>query len=250
MNRRSGPVPELSVIVPVYNEADNIAPLVAEVRDALEGKLEYEMIYVNDHSTDDSAAQLAELARGEPRLRVLTHRANYGQSTAMRSGVLAARAPWVAFLDGDGQNDPADIPKLWEMLHAPGRSAALCMVAGYRRKRRDNWLKRISSKIANGVRSRLLQDRTPDTGCGLKLVSRQAFLDLPYFDHMHRFLPALIQRDGGEVVSVVVNHRPRMRGVSKYGLHNRLWVGIIDMLGVWWLQKRGQTPRVDEERWS
>jgi dolichol-phosphate mannosyltransferase len=161
--------------------------------------------------------------------------------------VRAARADWILTLDGDGQNDPADIPALIERLHEhPASGQSLQLVMGHRAKRQDSWLRRLSSRVANGVRSRLLRDATPDSGCGLKLFSRQGFLELPYFDHMHRFLPALVQRNGGAVVSVRVNHRPRTRGRSKYGLHNRLWVGIVDLFGVSWLLRRAKLPEVNE----
>src|SRR6185295_15201238 len=176
-----------------------------------------------------------------PRLRVLVHAASCGQSTALLTGVRAARGEWIATLDGDGQNDPADIPKL-----LAARANGLAMIAGYRKSRRDTWIKRISSRIANGVRSRMLGDATPDTGCGLKLFRRATFLELPYFDHMHRFLPALVQRHGGRTVSVEVNHRPRSRGVSNYGTLDRLWVGIVDLFGVMWLKRRAKKPVVSE----
>jgi dolichol-phosphate mannosyltransferase len=233
---------DLSVVIPVRNEAGNIAPLIAEIRAALDGRVDYELIYVDDGSGDDTPARLAEAARAFARLRVIRHRRSCGQSTAIHSGIRAARAEWIATLDGDGQNDPADIPRLLAVLLDPARPARLELIAGWRRRRRDTWLKRLSSRIANGVRGRLLGDRTPDTGCGLKLIRREAFLALPYFDHMHRFLPALIQRHGGATVSVEVNHRPRQRGRSNYGLHNRLWVGIVDLLGVLWLQRRSKQP--------
>lgn len=236
--------PQLSVVVPVHNEADNIVPLITEIRQALDGLLDYEVVYVDDGSRDASLQRLRECAQTFPRLRIVRHRIACGQSTAVWSGVKAARAPWIATLDGDGQNDPADIPMLWRTLQDPDQPANLRLVAGWRRKRQDTWLKRMSSKIANGVRSRLLRDHTPDTGCGLKLFSREGFLELPYFHHMHRFLPALFMRHGGAVVSVEVNHRPRTQGVSKYGLHNRLWVGIVDIFGVRWLQRRTRLPEI------
>lgn len=235
---------ELSVVVPVRNEQDNILPLIAEIRAALDGRLDYEVVYVDDGSTDATAERLAAAQRDFPRLRVLTHARSCGQSAALASGVRAARGAWIATLDGDGQNDPADIPKLWAVVHAADRPGDLQLVAGWRRRRQDSWLKRLSSRIANGVRARLLNDATPDTGCGLKLFPRAVFLELPYFDHMHRFLPALVQRNGGRSVSVEVNHRPRTRGASKYGVHNRLWVGIVDLLGVMWLQRRMRRPEL------
>ncbi|TCO83048.1 dolichol-phosphate mannosyltransferase [Plasticicumulans lactativorans] len=233
---------DLSVVVPVHNEGENIAPLLDEITAALDGRYAYEIIYVDDGSRDDTAARLAEARQRLAQLRVLTHARACGQSTAVRSGIRAARAPWIATLDGDGQNDPADIPRLLAVLTTPERAPRLVMAAGYRRKRQDSWIKRISSKIANGVRSRLLGDATPDTGCGLKVFSREVYLELPYFDHMHRFLPALIRRAGYDLVSVEVNHRHRTRGVSKYGTLDRLAVGIVDLLGVMWLQRRARVP--------
>ncbi len=238
---------DLTVIVPVKNEQDNILPLLQEIHAALEGRYEYEVIYIDDGSTDNSPAVLESAHATYPRLRVLRHQASCGQSTAVRSGIKAARAPWIATLDGDGQNDPADIPSMMAVVQAQDCPAELWLVAGWRKTRRDTWLKRISSKIANAVRRTMLRDDTPDTGCGLKLFRRDVFLELPYFDHMHRFLPALVLRAGGKVRSVEVHHRHRERGVSKYGLHNRLWVGIVDLFGVAWLQRRAKRPVVTEK---
>jgi dolichol-phosphate mannosyltransferase len=238
---------DLSVVIPVKNEQDNVLPLLAEIHAALEGKFDYEVIYINDGSTDQTPQVLAAARATYPRLRILTHKVGCGQSTAVRSGVKAAHAPWIATLDGDGQNDPADIPNLLAATRAAGAPAKLWLVAGWRKKRRDTWIKRMSSKIANAVRSALLKDATPDTGCGLKLFKREVFLELPYFDHMHRYLPALVLRAGGQIQSVEVHHRHRERGVSKYGLHNRLWVGIVDLFGVSWLQRRAKQPQVTEE---
>lgn len=233
----------LSVVVPVRNEQDNIAPLITEIRAALDGVVEYEIVYVNDGSTDATPQRLAEMRQSCPQLRVIRHAQSCGQSTAVRSGVKAAKGDWIATLDGDGQNDPADIPKLIAAL-----AEGVDLVGGNRRHaRRDIWIKRISSIIANGVRSRLLNDDTPDTGCGLKLFRREVFLDLPYFDHMHRFLPALVIRRGGRVVSVPAHHRPRERGLSNYGTLDRLMVGIVDLFGVMWLQRRAKRPVVTEE---
>jgi dolichol-phosphate mannosyltransferase len=241
--RDSGEV-ELSVVIPVRNEAENIEPLLAEIRAALDGQLAYEVIYVNDGSTDSTAARLNTAARAFPRLRVIHHAEACGQSAALWSGVRAARASWIATLDGDGQNDPADVPKLLAVLRDPAAPANLRLVTGHRRKRQDSPMKRLSSRIANGVRARLLDDRTPDTGCGLKLIHRESYLALPFFDHMHRFLPALVQREGGVSVSVGVEHRPRTRGRSNYGMHDRLWVGIVDLIGVMWLKRRMKHPRI------
>jgi dolichol-phosphate mannosyltransferase len=236
---------ELSVVVPVLNEAENIPGLVSEIRAALDGKLSYEIVYVDDGSTDQSVAVLRRLAAETPGLRLLRHGGRCGQSAAIRTGVKAARASWIATLDGDGQNDPADIPLLWAARATLGGDA-LVLIAGHRQKRRDSWSKRVASRIANRVRGNLLADDTPDSGCGLKLFPRALFLDLPYFDHMHRFLGALVIRAGGRVRSVPVNHRPRTRGASKYGVLDRLWVGISDLLGVMWLRRRSHRPVVEE----
>jgi dolichol-phosphate mannosyltransferase len=238
---------ELSVVVPVHNEVENIEPLVAEIQQALAGLHEFEIIYVDDGSTDETSATLRALAAREPRLRVLRHRRCCGQSRALLTGVHAARAATVATLDGDGQNDPADIPALFAALrNSGGDSPVLDMVAGHRAKRKDTGWRRFSSKVANAVRGALLHDQTPDTGCGLKVFRRELYLALPYFDHMHRFLPALVQRAGGRVQSVTVHHRPRLRGTSKYGTWHRLWVGVVDLLGVMWLQRRSKIPELEE----
>jgi dolichol-phosphate mannosyltransferase len=232
---------DLSVVIPAKNEAENVAPLVGEVRAALAGRLTYEIIYVDDGSDDATAAEIMRLATDNTDLRLVRHATSCGQSGATRTGVAAARAPWIATLDADGQNDPADIPKLWQLAReAP--AAPPMLIAGQRRRRQDNWTKRTASRIANAVRRRLLGDDTPDTGCGLKLFPRALFLDLPAFDHMHRFLPALVLRAGGRVASVPVNHRPRHRGVSKYGVFDRLGVGVVDLFGVLWLQRRAIRP--------
>lgn len=228
---------DLSLVIPVRNEADNIEPLLMEIRATLDGRCDYEVIYVDDGSTDSTAQCLSTIRRDFPRLRVLRHRDSRGQSAALLTGIRAAHGTWIATLDGDGQNDPADIPKLLTARDAAGKDPLL-LLAGYRRTRRDSWLKRLSSRVANAVRARLLHDNTPDTGCGLKLFARATYLALPHFDHMHRFLPALVLRAGGRVQSVEVNHRQRERGRSNYGVHNRLWVGIVDLFGVMWLRRR------------
>jgi dolichol-phosphate mannosyltransferase len=237
---------ELSIVVPVHNEADNVRPLIEEIDSALGNSCAYEVIYVDDGSTDDTLRELTASQAEYPRLRVLRHRRCCGQSTALRTGVREARGSVVATLDGDGQNDPADIPRLLAALRELDGGSAGAMVAGYRKRRKDTGWRRFSSKVANGVRGSLLKDNTPDTGCGLKVFSRELFLSLPYFDHMHRFLPALAQRAGGRVVSVEVGHRPRLRGQSKYGTWHRLWVGLWDLLGVMWLQQRAHVPEVEE----
>jgi dolichol-phosphate mannosyltransferase len=236
----------LSVVVPVKDERDNVAPLLAEIHAALAGLSELEVVYVDDGSRDGTAEALAAARQRYPRLRVLRHAGSCGQSAAIHSGVRVARFPWIATLDGDGQNDPRDLPALLAQLSPGQRPPGLELVTGNRVTRRDTWLRRVSSRVANGVRAGLLGDRTPDTGCGLKVFGRDLFLALPFFDHMHRFLPALVLRQGGQVVSVPVGHRPRQAGRSKYGLHNRLWVGIVDLLGVAWLQRRMQRPEVLE----
>ncbi|HVB15418.1 MAG TPA: glycosyltransferase family 2 protein [Stellaceae bacterium] len=234
---------ELSVVIPVMDEAGNIAPLVAEIVAALDGIARYEIVYVDDGSQDATAAEVEHLQATLPRLRLVRHRTSCGQSAAIRSGVKAARGIWIATLDGDGQNDPADIPALWRLAQDSPAMPPL-LIAGHRAQRRDSWSKRRASRIANAVRRRALHDDTPDTGCGLKLFPRALFLDLPYFDHMHRFLPALVLREGGIVRSVPVNHRPRQRGLSKYGVLDRLVVGIADLLGVMWLGRRGKRPQL------
>ncbi len=237
----------LSVVVPVKNEQDHVEPLVREIAAALTGIATFEIVYVNDGSTDATQARLAALKAEFPMLRVIRHRTACGQSRAVTTGVTAARHEWIATLDGDGQNDPADIPALLAKLADPAQPANLELLAGWRAKRNDTFIRRLSSKIANGVRARMLKDATPDTGCGLKLFARDTFLALPNFDHMHRFLPALVMRNGGAVVSVPVHHRPRERGTSKYGVHNRLWVGIVDLFGVAWLQRRVRLPLVEPD---
>jgi dolichol-phosphate mannosyltransferase len=234
---------QVSVVVPVCNENENVAPLAREIHAALTGRYAFETIFVDDGSQDGTPeAVVAARDAGMPEIRLLRHAVRSGQSAAVATGVLHAHSPWIATLDGDGQNDPADIPKLLAAAEGSG-SPTLKLVMGNRTTRRDTWLRRLSSRIANGVRGRLLRDGTPDTGCGIKVFDRQVFLDMPRFNHMHRFMPALYQREGYSVVSVPVNHRSRMRGQSKYGLHNRLWVGIVDLVGMIWLIRRA-SPRV------
>lgn len=235
---------ELSVVIPVKNEAGNIAPLVFEICAALAGGDVFEVVYVDDGSDDSTVAEIRRLQPDLPQLRLVRHARSFGQSAAIRSGVRAARGVWIATLDGDGQNDPADIPALWQIAQGLSGGSSDCplLVIGHRGRRRDSWSKRQASRVANAVRGRLLRDNTPDTGCGLKLFPRALFLDLPYFDHMHRFLPALVAREGGVVHSVPVNHRPRQRGMSKYGVLDRLGVGVVDLFGVMWLRRRYARP--------
>jgi len=237
-------MPDLSVVVPVHNERDNIVPLLSEIAAALRGRCDFEIVYVDDCSRDDTLSVMTAAKTQFPELRILRHLSQSGQSTAVRTGVKAARGAWIATLDGDGQNDPADIPKLLAMRDES--PPAIKLFAGWRVNRQDSGSKRWASKWANAIRSRLLRDDTPDTGCGIKLFERAAFLDLPYFDHMHRYLPALMQRAGWQVRSVPVNHRPRGSGSSKYNNLNRALVGIADLRGVAWLIKRSKRTATEE----
>lgn len=237
----------LSVVIPVCNEHENIRPLGLEIATVLANSIHYEIIYVDDGSTDATAARVRDLHREVPQVRLIRHAKRCGQSAAICTGVRAARGDWIVTLDGDGQNDPADIPALLTALKSD-RSGELRMIIGNRVSRQDHWLRRISSRVANGIRARLLNDGTPDTGCGIKLFHRETFLQVPSFRHMHRFLPALFQREGTKVLSIAVHHRPRTRGTSKYGIHNRLWVGIVDLLAVRWLMRRSQHVQITEEQ--
>ena len=234
-------VPDFSVVVPVRNEADNISPLIAELKTVMTALQPYEIVIVDDGSDDATPEVLRDQARACPELRVIRHRSSAGQSAAITNGVNEARAGIIITLDGDGQNDPADIPALLDRFREAD-NPDLLLVTGERQKRRDSLLKRLSSRVANAVRGTLLGDHTPDTGCGLKVFSRPAYLAMPGFDHMHRFLPALMLCQGGHVLSVPVNHRARQHGVTKYGVFDRLGVGIVDLFGVMWLQRRPGTP--------
>jgi dolichol-phosphate mannosyltransferase len=244
MSSQAAQTPDFSVVVPVFDEGEAAPKLAREIAAAFAGEA-YEMIFVDDASRDDTKARLIALKAEIPQLRVLAHRKNSGQSRAVRSGVLAARAPIVITLDGDGQNDPADAPRLAKALAAGPESLAL--VGGERVKRQDSQAKRLASKFGNGVRKRLLKDTANDTGCGLKAFRREAFLRLPYFDHIHRYIPALMLREGYEVAFQPVNHRHRETGVSKYTNLGRLKASVSDLLGVMWLQSRARNPLgVDE----
>ena len=231
--------PDISIVVPVFNEEGAAPDLAREIAAAFAGR-NFEVIFVNDASSDQTQGVLTALQPAIPQLRVLAHRKNAGQSRAVRTGVLAARAPIVVTLDGDGQNDPADAPRLADRLAAG--PATLGLVGGERAKRQDSGSKRYASKIANAVRRRMLKDEAADTGCGLKVFRRDAFLRLPYFDHIHRYLPALMIREGFSVAFEPVNHRHRTSGVSKYNNLGRLWASVSDLSGVIWLQSRARNP--------
>jgi dolichol-phosphate mannosyltransferase len=241
------PTPAVSIVVPVRNEADNISPLIAEISRALDGRWVYEIIYVNDGSTDATAEKLFAIMKQRPNLRQLRHAKSAGQSAAVRSGVRAARGAIVATLDGDGQNDPAFLPELIAAIEQGGERVGLA--AGQRVGRKDTAFKKIQSRTANAVRNAILRDGTRDTGCGLKAFRREVFLMMPYFDGLHRFLPALVRREGFGIVYVDVTDRPRHSGVSNYGFFDRLWIGIMDLAGIWWLIRRKKpTPDVTEEK--
>jgi glycosyltransferase involved in cell wall biosynthesis len=243
-NASTATSPAVSVVVPVRNEAENVRPLTDEIAAALNGRWRFELVFVNDGSTDGTEAALTALKAERPWLRQLKHETSCGQSAAVRSGVAVARAPLVATLDGDGQNDPSFIPAL---LTALEQGSNIGLVAGQRVGRRSGGFKKLQSRIANGVRAAILRDGTRDTGCGLKAFRRDAFLALPYFDGLHRFLPALFRRDGYAIAYVDVIDRPRRHGVSNYGLWDRLWVGILDLAGVRWLiRRRKNVPKVSE----
>lgn len=237
---------EFSVVVPVRDEAGNAAALAREIAGVLDGR-SYEMIFVDDASRDDTRAELAALKHDLPALRLLGHRTNAGQSRAVRSGVLAARAPIVGTLDGDGQNDPADLPRLLAKLTRPEAPTGLGMVAGKRAKRQDSWSKRAASRIANTIRKSALKDGADDSGSGVKVFKREAFLRLPYFDHMHRFMPALMLREGYAVEFLEVNHRHRAAGRSKYSNLGRLAANMTDLFGVMWLRSRARPPGGTDE---
>jgi dolichol-phosphate mannosyltransferase len=243
-SRSPSNAPGISVVVPVRDEAGNIGPLVAEIAAAMAAFRPFEMVFVDDGSADATLAELRKHRAGRPELRVVRHKRPAGQSAAIVTGVRRARAAVVVTLDGDGQNDPRDIAALVARFREAADPDRL-LVTGQRTRRRDTAAKRLASRIANAVRGWLLGDRTPDTGCGLKVFSRRAFLEMPAFDHMHRFLPALMLRQGGDVVSVPVNHRPRQQGTTKYGVLDRLGVGIVDLIGVKWLMRRVQLPEIE-----
>ncbi len=232
--------PNYAIVVPVFDESGAAPILAREIAAAFAGT-NFEVIFVDDASHDDTKAQLIALKDEIPQLRVLGHRKNSGQSRAVRTGVLAARAPIIVTLDGDGQNDPADAPRLVAALEAAPPQLAL--IGGERQKRQDDWSKKYASRVANAARRALLNDGTNDAGCGLKVFRRDAFLMLPYFDHLHRYLPAMMLREGYEIAFEKVSHRPRQSGISKYNNLGRLWASVSDMTGVMWLQRRGRNPQ-------
>jgi glycosyltransferase involved in cell wall biosynthesis len=238
--------PAVAVVVPVRNEAGNIEPLVKEIAAALDGQSQFEIIYVNDGSSDGTEAELKRLMAQYPYLRRIRHKQSCGQSAAVRSGVSAARAPMIVTLDGDGQNDPAFIPAMLRAFEAG--SPRVGLIAGQRVGRKASGFKKLQSRIANVVRGAVLRDGTRDTGCGLKAFRRDVFLALPYCDGLHRFLPALVRREGYEIGHVDVVDRQRGAGVSNYGMWDRLWIGILDLAGVWWLiRRRKKNPEISEE---
>lgn len=232
---------EFSVVVPVHNEAGNVATLAGEIASALDGRA-FEMVFVDDASTDDTRARLVELKATYPMLRVVGHRRNAGQSRAIRTGILAARGPVVGTLDGDGQNDPADLPDLYRQLTRADAPHGLKMVMGRRASRKDSAWKKFGSRFANNIRQRMLHDDCDDSGCGIKVMDRDAFLKLPYFDHMHRYMPALMKADGHMVEFRNVNHRPRGEGKSNYTNFGRLRDALSDLRGVMWLIRRRRNP--------
>jgi dolichol-phosphate mannosyltransferase len=243
----SSEVPAVSVVIPVRNEAGTIAPLVAELAGALAKEESFEIVFVNDGSVDTTGAELLHLMGERPWLRQIRHARSCGQSASIRTGVAAARAPTVVTLDGDGQNDPAFIPDLLRALREGAPRIGL--VAGQRVGRKATRFKKLQSRVANAIRNRILRDGTRDTGCGLKAFDRALFLALPYFDGLHRFLPALVRREGYDIGYVEVVDRERRHGKSNYGFWDRLWVGILDLAGVWWLTRRRQrVPEAEEVR--
>lgn len=231
----------LSVVIPAHNEADNLPALIAEIHAAL-AAIDYEIIVADDCSSDNTPEVLKRLSDANPKLRVLRHTRKVGQSSAIVSAVKAARGEWIVTMDGDGQNDPADIPAFWGTAL---RQAKPVMIGGWRQRRNDPFLRIAFSRVANRIYAAILQTGTRDAVCGMKMFRRAHFLGLPQFDHMHRFLPVLFQRAGADIISLPVNHRPRLHGKAHYGIHNRLWGGIIDVLGLLWLKKRAIRTALD-----
>jgi dolichol-phosphate mannosyltransferase len=244
------PTEQLSMVIPMYNEEENVEPLVTEVFDTLAAHPDFELIIVDDGSQDGTQQKLKELMSKYSNLCVVRHRRNLGQSVGIFSGVKAATKSWIITLDGDGQNDPKDAMQLAQAAEANIKLNQPLLVAGNRVNRKDSGWKKFGSKFANSIRRRFLKDDCPDTGCGIKLFQRDVFLTLPHFNHCHRFLPALFKRAGGCIINVPVNHRPRTRGQSKYDNLGRLWVGITDLLGVAWLIRRPCISEVENESFN
>ncbi|MGI2194184.1 glycosyltransferase family 2 protein [Shewanella baltica] len=233
----------ISIVIPAKDEVGNIGPLIEEICQALQGLTEFEILVVDDGSQDDTFGEVMRTAAEQQcDAKAIRHERSTGQSTAISTGVLHARGKYIVTLDADGQNDPADIPAMFAQL--PQIQAEHFCIAGYRKNRKDTAWKRFQSRFANKVRDALLHDGVPDTGCGLKLIPRETFLRLPYFDHMHRYIPALVRRMGGEIFISVVNHRDRQVGISKYTAWNRVWVGIVDIVGVMWLGRRAKVAKI------
>ena len=231
--------PDLSVLIPFFNEAGNVHPVIDEVHARLSG-IAFEIICVNDCSADQTAQELAEAKAKHPEtVIVLNHVARRGKSAALFTGLKSVRGAWVQLLDGDGQNDPADTARLWTEIIVPGAPPRLGIIAGKRNSRNDSGFKWLQSRVANGVRRFVLRDDATDTGCGWKLIRTEAFRDLPFFASMHRFLPALVKRAGWDVREERVNDRERLAGVSKYGFLGRLGAGLFDLVGMFWLTRRG-----------
>lgn len=239
--------PAITIVIPVHNEAGNIGPLVRETAEAFAG-VAAEIICVDDASRDGSVEEIRAVAADLPFVRLLRHDGQYGQSAAVWTGGTHAAAPWIGTMDGDGQNDPRDLRRMWDHVAALPADARPALVAGVRQKRQTGAFKVAASRIANGVRARLLRDDSPDTGCGLKLVARETFAALPFFNNMHRFLPALVRRAGGAVVQFPVGDRPRRHGTSNYRILDRFLVGVTDLMGVWWLRRRGRFPKLRKEQ--
>jgi len=233
----------LTVLVPCFNEAGNLMALAEEIDAALGEAVRYEILFVDDGSNDGTAEELVKVQARFPKARVVRHTSRSGKSAALITGLRAARGTWIQTLDGDRQNDPADVRRVWDEVIAPGAPETLGIIAGVRTSRNDGRFKWLQSRLANGIRSAALQDRTPDTGCGFKMIRRAAFQDVPFFDGMHRFFPALVRRAGWDVMQFKVNDRPRGEGSSKYGFLGRLGAGIVDLLGVMWLLRRGTFPK-------
>lgn len=236
---------DIAIVVPVKNESDNINPLLEEIYESFNNKCKFEIVYVDDGSDDDTLDVLIKAQKKYEMLKVIQHEKSCGQSQSVATGIKYASAPVIGTLDGDGQNPAYDLPKMFDEYNKHDDKENL-LIMGHRHKRKDTKLKKVSSKFANAIRKKLLKDDTPDTGCGTKLFARDAFLDMPRFDHMHRYFPALMIRRGGRVMSMHVDHRQREKGVSKYGFWDRLWVGIFDMIGVIWLIKRSSVPQIKE----